>query len=133
MSLPALGLDVPELSGGCITEDFDGDGDLDIVASSLGLDHQLRYFRNNGDGSFTERTKEAGLIGEVGGLNIMQTDYNNDGWPDIFVLRGGWFGREGKHPKSLLKNRGDGTFDDVTESAGIAQLWTDADGHLVRL
>ena len=116
---PALGLDVPELSGGCITEDFDGDGDLDIVASSLGLDHQLRYFRNNGDGSFTERTKEAGLIGEVGGLNIVQTDYNNDGWADIFVLRGGWFGREGKHPKSLLRNRGDGTFDDVTESAGL--------------
>ena len=117
-----LGVDVRELSGGCIVDDFDRDGDHDIVASSLGLDHQLRYFRNNGDGTFTERTHEAGLTGEVGGLNIMQTDYDNDGWLDIFVLRGGWFGREGKHPKSLLRNGGDGTFDDVTEAAGLMSL-----------
>ncbi|MGZ8900841.1 MAG: FG-GAP-like repeat-containing protein, partial [Limisphaerales bacterium] len=116
---PDLGIDVADLSGGCITEDFDNDGYLDIVASSLGLDHQLRFFRNNGDGSFSDWTEKAGLIGEVGGLNIMQTDYDNDGWADIFVLRGGWFGSEGKHPKSLLRNRGDGTFDDVTEAAGL--------------
>jgi hypothetical protein len=114
-----LGLDVPDLSGGCITDDFDNDGDLDVVASSLGLADQLRYFRNNGDGSFTDATEAAGLIGEVGGLNIVQTDYNNDGWLDIFIVRGGWFGTEGNHPKSLLKNRGDGTFDDVTEAAGL--------------
>lgn len=114
-----LGLDISDLSGSCITEDFDSDGDLDLVASSLGLNDQLRYFRNNGDGTFTDSTEAAGLIGEVGGLNINQTDYNNDGHPDIFVLRGGWFGAEGKHPKSLLRNRGDGTFDDVTESAGL--------------
>ncbi|HEX7858792.1 MAG TPA: CRTAC1 family protein [Verrucomicrobiae bacterium] len=130
-----LGLDVPELAGGSITEDFDNDGDLDIVASSMGLNHQLRYFRNNGDGTFVERTAEAGLTGEVGGLNIVQTDYNNDGAPDIFVMRGGWFGRAGKHPKSLLKNLGDGTFDDVTEAAGLMSFhptqtctWFDFDG-----
>jgi hypothetical protein len=130
-----LGLDVPDLSGGSITEDFDGDGDLDIVASSLGLNDQLRYFSNNGDGTFSDATHRAGLTGEVGGLNIMQTDYNNDGHPDIFVLRGGWFGSEGKHPKSLLRNRGDGTFDDVTEAAGLLSFaptqtaaWFDFDG-----
>lgn len=117
-----LRLDVADLSGGCIIEDFDNDGDLDIVASSLGLDHQLRYFRNNGDGSFSDATEAAGLVGEVGGLNIVQTDYDNDGWADILVLRGGWFGREGKHPKSLLRNLGNGTFDDVTEVAGLMSL-----------
>lgn len=130
-----LGLDVPDLSGGSIAEDFDNDGDLDIVCSSLGLADQLRYFRNNGDGTFTERSREAGLLGIVGGLNIMQTDFNNDGAPDIFVLRGGWFGRAGKFPKSLLRNRGDGSFDDVTESAGLLSFhptqtaaWLDYDG-----
>lgn len=130
-----LGLDVPELSGGSITEDFDNDGDLDIVCSSLGLADQLRYFRNNGDGTFTDRTREAGILGIVGGLNIMQTDFDNDGAPDIFVLRGGWFGRGGRFPKSLLHNRGDGTFDDVTESAGLLSFhptqtatWFDYDG-----
>lgn len=114
-----LGLDVPELSGGSIAEDFDGDGDLDIAASSLGLTHQLRYFQNNGDGTFTDATIHAGLEGIVGGLNLMQTDYDNDGWADIFVLRGGWFGTQGKHPKSLLRNRGDGTFEDVTVATGL--------------
>ena len=65
---------------------------------------------------------EAGLVGELGGLNIMQTDYNNDGFPDVLVLRGGWFGTEGHFPKSLLRNNGDGTFEDVTESAGLLSL-----------
>lgn len=130
-----LGLDVAEHAGGSITEDFDGDGFLDIAVSSMGLRDQLRLFHNNGDGTFTERTREAGLTGEVGGLNIMQTDFDNDGRPDIFVLRGGWFGRGGKYPKSLLRNRGDGTFEDVTERAGLLSMhpsqtatWFDFDG-----
>src|SRR5439155_20335207 len=55
----ALGLDVNELSGGSIIEDFDGDGYLDIMASSRGLSDQLRLFHNNADGTFTERTREA--------------------------------------------------------------------------
>lgn len=49
----------------------------------------------------------------------MQTDYNNDGHPDVLVLRGGWFGEAGRYPNSLLRNRGDGTFTDVTEEAGL--------------
>ena len=74
-----LGLDVMSLAGGSIMEDFDRDGLLDIMASSWGLDDQLRYFRNNGDGTFTDRTSEAGLLGIVGGLNMSHADYNNDG------------------------------------------------------
>jgi hypothetical protein len=116
---PALGLDVEGLAGGCIVEDFDGDGYLDVMYSDWSLTGQLRFFRNNGDGTFTERTKEAGLLGITGGLNMMQTDYNNDGFPDVFILRGGWLGPGGHHPKSLLKNNGDGTFEDVTEKAGL--------------
>jgi len=109
------GVDVDDLAGGSIAEDFDGDGLLDIMCSAMGWSSQLRFFHNNGDGTFSERTTEAGLIGELGGLNIMQTDYNNDGWPDVLVLRGGWQGVLGRLPLSLLKNNGDGTFADVTE------------------
>jgi hypothetical protein len=113
------GLDVTGHSGGAIMEDFDGDGLLDIMVSSSGPLDQMHFFHNNGDGTFDDRTREAGLTGEVGGLNIVATDYNNDGHPDVLVLRGGWWGKYGEYPMSLLKNNGDGTFDDVTEAAGL--------------
>ncbi len=116
---PDLGLDIEGLAGACMVEDFDGDGNLDVMLSDWNLKGQLRLFRNNGDGTFTERTAEAGLTGITGGLNMMQTDYNNDGLPDVFILRGAWHGPGGHHPRSLLRNRGDGTFEDVTEKAGL--------------
>jgi hypothetical protein len=122
------------LSGGVAMEDFDGDGLLDLVVSSSGPLDQIRYFHNDGDGYFTERTREAGLIGEVGGLNIICADYNNDGYPDLLILRGGWWGEHGKYPLSLMRNNGNGTFDDVTEEAGLLSLhptqtaaWADFD------
>ncbi|MBI1951330.1 MAG: CRTAC1 family protein, partial [Acidobacteria bacterium] len=59
------------------------------------------------------------LTGELGGLNIVHADYNNDGFPDVLVLRGGWMRRGGRYPNSLLRNNGDGTFEDVTEAAGV--------------
>ncbi|HMC82182.1 MAG TPA: VCBS repeat-containing protein, partial [Candidatus Polarisedimenticolia bacterium] len=130
-----LGLDVDDLAGGSIVDDFDGDGDLDILASAQRFRGQLRYFRDNGDGTFTDRTREAGLIGEIGGLNLVSTDYNNDGWVDAMVLRGGWMGKGGIYPFSLLRNNGDGTFADVTEEAGLLRFgptqsatWFDYDG-----
>ena len=113
------GLDVVGLAGGCILEDFDGDGDLDLMASSWGLRDQLRYFRNDGAGGFVERTSEAGLVGQWGGINLTHADYNNDGHADVFVHRGGWLGELGLIPNSLLRNNGDGTFSDVTEAAGL--------------
>jgi hypothetical protein len=119
---PQLGLDRAGLAGGAIIEDFDGDGYLDIMASSSGLRDQLRYYRNNADGTFTERTREAGLTGLTGGLNILQADYNNDGYSDVLVLRGGWMKKGGHHPMSLLRNNGNGTFEDVTEQAGLLRL-----------
>lgn len=128
------GLDVTGRSGGVLMQDFDGDGLLDLMISSSGPLDQLRFFHNNGDGTFTERTREAGLTGEVGGLNLVATDYNNDGHPDVLVLRGGWWGKYGKYPMSLLRNNGNGTFDDVTFDAGLLSLrptqtaaWADYD------
>lgn len=118
---PQLGLAVNGIAGGSIVEDFNNDGLLDLVTTSSGLkaSDQMRFFVNNGDGSFTDQTKEAQLLGLVGGLNAVQTDYNNDGLADIFIMRGGWFGKWGQHPNSLLKNNGDGTFTDVTKIAGL--------------
>ena len=77
--------------------------------------------------------KKSGLLGEVGGLNIITTDYNNDGRPDIVVLRGGWLGNNGHYPLSLLRNDGKGHFTDVTLSGGTALLRSDADRCGVRL
>ena len=131
---PLAGVDAVGHAGGVILEDFDGDGLLDLMISSSGPMDQLRFFHNNGDGTFTDRTAEAGLLGEVGGLNIVLTDYNNDGHPDVLVLRGGWLHKFGDYPMSLLRNNGDGTFEDVTEQAGLLSMhptqtaaWADYD------
>ena len=109
-------------SGSVVMEDLDGDGLLDIVITTSGPLDQMRFFHNNGDGTFTDRTREAGLIGEVGGLNVISTDYDNDGYPDLLVLRGGWWAEHGKYPMSLLRNNGNGTFDDVTEEVGLLSM-----------
>jgi hypothetical protein len=114
-----LGLALNDLAGGVIVDDFDNDGFHDIVASAWDRKGQLRYFRNTGSGSFVERTSEAGLFGETGALNISQTDYNNDGFLDIWMMRGGWLDKGGRIPNSLLRNNKDGTFTDVTEESGL--------------
>ena len=124
---PHLGLATPALSGGTVVEDFNGDGFLDVMVTSWGLQDQMQYFQNNGDGSFSERTQEAGLLGLVSGLNMVHTDYNNDGHPDVFVLRGAWLGEHGRHPNSLLRNNGPGidgvpTFTDVTQAVGLLEF-----------
>jgi hypothetical protein len=116
---PQLGIDAEDLAGGVCTEDFDLDGDIDILASSWGMDGTLRYYRNNGDGTFSDATGEAHLTGLTGGLNMIHADYNNDGYPDVLLLRGAWMQEYGRYPNSLLRNNGDGTFSDVTIQAGL--------------
>ena len=116
---PALGLDTFSLSGGAVADDFDGDGYLDFFVSTSDLAGQLRLFRNGGDGTFADRTAAANLNGLLGGLNLVQADYDNDGHLDLLVLRGAWFGEHGQHPNSLLRNAGDGSFFDATFAAGL--------------
>ena len=108
-------------SGGSIVDDFDNDGYLDIISSAWGLDDPMHYLHNNGDGTFADFSEKSKLNKIFGGLNMNQTDYNNDGFLDIFVLRGGWQGFTSliDQPNSLLRNNGDGTFTDVTIEAGI--------------
>jgi hypothetical protein len=117
-----LGLDVFNLAGGVIVDDFDNDGYLDVVVSTWDPKGQLRFFRNNRDGTFSDRTDQAGRTGLFGGINVIQADYNNDGFTDILVLRGGWLQRDGQIPNSLLRNNGDGTFTDVTFDAGLGKV-----------
>jgi hypothetical protein len=105
-----------DIAGGTITDDFDGDGLLDVVFSSVDFCSPLRLYHNRGDGTFEDRSEAAGILGQFGGLNAVQTDYNNDGNLDIFVMRGGW---QIPMRNSLLRNNGDGTFTDVTREAGL--------------
>jgi hypothetical protein len=115
---PQAGLNVVATAGGVIVDDFAGNGRFDVVTSNFDSCGPMHYFRNNGDGTFAERTSAAGLDGQLGGLNMVQTDYNNDGCKDILVLRGAW---QVPQRKSLLRNNCDGTFTDVTAASGLAK------------
>jgi tetratricopeptide (TPR) repeat protein len=116
-----------------LVEDFRNTGRFDVITSTADKCGAMRMLGNNGNGTFTDRTAGAGLGGQLGGLNAVHGDYNNDGCPDVLVLRGGW--EELPQRKSLLRNNCDGTFTDVTFASGIAApataaqtaVWTDID------
>jgi tetratricopeptide (TPR) repeat protein len=112
------GLKLLSQAGGVIVDDFENNGLLDVVTSSMNTCEHMHYFHNNGDGTFTDHSQQAGLMDQLGGLNMIQTDYNNDGCIDILVLRGGW---EIPMRKSLLRGNCDGTFTDVTVAAALAE------------
>ena len=109
--------------------DYDNDGDLDIVAVGTYQPHAL--YRNNGDGTFTNTAVQAGIADPRGGWGSLFADYDNDGYPDLYITRGGW---SGAAENTLYHNNGDGTFTDVTHAAGVADpqssfcaAWADYD------
>jgi hypothetical protein len=127
------GVDMRGISGGVCADDFDGDGNIDLFVTSYGLRDQAKFLHNNGDGTFSNRTKEANLTGIVSGLNTLHADYDNDGDQDVLILRGGWL-TGGTHPNSLLQNNGKGVFLDVTIESGLLSFhptqaadWADYD------
>ena len=128
---PAAGINLYSMSGGLIVDDFERNGLFDVVTSDYGECAPMHYFHNNGDGTFADRSAQAGLADQLGGLNLIQTDYNNDGCLDILVLRGAW---ESPQRPSLLRNNCDGTFTDVTTTSRLdlplqtqTAVWADID------
>jgi hypothetical protein len=112
---------------GSTVADYDGDGKLDLFKTNFSDDTSTLY-RNNGDGTFDDKTFPAGL-----GLNtrylgwgVMFVDVDNDGWPDVLLVNGHVYpevdsqhlGSNFKEPKILYHNNGDGTFTDISASAG---------------
>ena len=125
---------IPEtIGGGVAVLDYDGDGWFDLYAVQGGRFPPLadnstpsgdRLFRNRGDGTFEDATDRAGLSKTPGGFGFGVTagDIDNDGHPDLFVTR--W-----QH-YALYRNRGDGTFEDITDRAGLGgiETWPDSTG-----
>jgi enediyne biosynthesis protein E4 len=126
---------LPETLGpGCAFLDYDNDGWQDIILIN-GMDwpgHKkrrttMRLYHNNRNGTFTDVTKRAGLDVEMYGLGVAVGDFNNDGFPDLFVSSVG--------QSRLFQNTGKGTFVDVTERSGLGNrqgfstsaLWFDYD------
>lgn len=119
---PALGVNENNLAGGVVMDDFNNDGWPDIVTTAWHYNTPAKFYLNNGDGTFTDQTEAVGLGGQMGCLNLNQTDFNNDGWLDLYLMRGAWYGDNGDIPNTLMMNNGDGTFVDVTISAGLTKF-----------
>jgi len=115
-----IGVDTFNLCGGVIADDFDGDGLIDILTSTYDPHGPLTFYRNAGDGSFEDRSRESHSTDQLGGLNLIGGDYDNDGDVDAFVLRGAWLYDAGRIRNSLLRND-DAVFTDVTRAAGVAE------------
>jgi enediyne biosynthesis protein E4 len=133
---------IETMPGGVALLDYNNDGLLDIFLVNAGrVPHPLlspahfdrhnplywnRLYRQNKDGTFTDVTVQAGLqnAGDTNyGMGVAVGDYDNDGFPDIYVTN---FGRN-----ILYHNNGDGTFTDVTAKAGVAAGgWSASAGFL---
>jgi hypothetical protein len=113
---------IPEtLGSGVALLDYDNDGWLDIyLVNSLTYEGyagkekptHAALFHNNHDGTFTDIAKTAGVSNDRWGVGVAVGDYDNDGWPDLYVTN---FGKN-----RLYHNNHNGTFTDVAEKAGVA-------------
>ena len=111
---------IEAMAGGVAVFDFNNDEKPDIFfvngARQPALDKPdpswfNRLYRNNGDGTFTDVTRSAGLTGAGFGIGAAVADYDNDGWEDLFLA--------GVDRNVLYRNLGDGTFADVSANAGL--------------
>lgn len=132
---------------GTTVADFDGDGRLDIFKTNFSDDTSTLY-RNNGDDSFSDATFPAGLglHTQYLGWGAMFFDFDNDSWPDLIVANGHVYpevdkyhlGSNYEEPRVLYRNNGNGTFSDLSASAGpgistsasarglaVGDLWND--------
>ena len=115
-----VSINLEEFGPGVCVSDFDQDGWQDIYFVNgrdrydRGIVVKNALYRNNGDNTFTDVTDRAGVPGTGYGLGCTWGDYDNDGFPDLFVTQYG--------SNVLYHNNGDGTFTDVTAKAGVAGL-----------
>ena len=115
-----ISINLEEFGPGVCVADFDVDGWQDIYFVNgrdrygRGINVRNALYRNNHDGTFTDVTEKAGVPGTGYGLGCVWGDYDNDGWPDLFVTQYG--------KNVLYHNNGDGTFTDVTEKAGVGGM-----------
>ncbi|WP_169978559.1 CRTAC1 family protein [Tautonia rosea] len=126
----------PDMAGGSVFDDFNGDDLPDLFWTSYETDLGPRLFLNNGDSTFSDASSRFGLDSYVLAVNCAHADFDNDGFLDVILLRGGW---ENPAPMTLLRNLGGERFEDVTARAGLADpiasqsaAWGDFDndGHL---
>ena len=120
-SSPTANKNQPEtMVAGVALFDYDNDGYLDVYVVNGAAIPSLqkespkywnRLYHNNHDGTFTDVTEKAGVAGAGYGMGVAIGDYDNDGWPDIYVVNMG--------KNQLFHNNGDGTFTDVTDKAGV--------------
>ncbi|MBV9156974.1 MAG: CRTAC1 family protein, partial [Acidobacteriaceae bacterium] len=105
---------------GCAFLDYDNDGWMDIYLVNSGpcdffkpsIPLRNALYRNNRDGTFSDVTEAAGVIGSAYGMGVAIGDFDGDGFSDLYVTQ---------YPRSILyRNNGNGTFTDVTETAGVA-------------
>jgi hypothetical protein len=126
----ALNEDGREQAGmGSTVGDYDGDGNLDIFRTNFS-DDTASLYHNNGDGTFSDRTFPAGLglLTRHLGWGAMFFDFDNDGWPDLLAVNGHVYpevdtyklGSEYREPRVLYHNNGNGTFTEVSATAGPA-------------
>ena len=107
---------------GCVWFDYNNDGWRDLYVTCAGPNY---LYHNNGNGTFTDVTRQAGVGDEKHGTGPVIADYDHDGWLDIYIAN---WGRApsllnpNPAPKTnvLYRNRGDGTFEEVTQAAGVA-------------